>query len=89
MNSPEFLEFKVGFEKQDPVGFATFNDKELYKIYLIGKRIRLDRMNDPDPIENGIEGTITHVDDIGQIHVKWDNGRTLAVIPNIDKYTIL
>lgn len=57
---------------------------------LIGKRIRLIQMgNDPDPIEPGTEGTIDHVDGIGQIHVKWDNGRTLAIVPEEDKYEII
>ena len=32
------------------------------------------------PIEGGTEGTISSVDDIGTIHVNWDNGRCLGVI---------
>ena len=56
---------------------------------LKGKRIRLtETMEDPQPIEKGQEGTIQHTDGIGQIHVQWDNGRTLAVIPEKDKYEI-
>ena len=57
---------------------------------LSGKRIRLTQdMDDPYPIKSGEEGTIQFTDDIGQIHVNWDNGRTLAIIPGIDKYVIL
>ena len=44
---------------------------------------------DPNPIEPGSEGIITLVDDIGQLHVKWDNGRTLALIPEEDEYEII
>ena len=57
---------------------------------LVGKRIRLIKMeNDPNPVEVGTEGTIKFVDDLGQIHVNWDNGRTLAVIPEEDEYEII
>lgn len=53
-----------------------------------GRRITLIKMNDPDPVPAGTKGTIDYVDDLGQLHVKWDNGRTLAVVPEIDKYMI-
>jgi len=57
---------------------------------LEGKRIRMVSMNDdPYPIEPNTMGTIKSVDGIGQIQVQWDNGRTLAVIPNVDKYEII
>ena len=57
---------------------------------LQGKRIRLISMNDdPNPIPTGTMGTIQHIDGSGQIQVIWDNGRRLAVIPNIDEYEIL
>jgi transcription antitermination factor NusA-like protein len=56
---------------------------------LNGKRIRIIHMDDKDPVPSNTEGTIHHVDGIGQIHVKWDNGRTLAVVPDKDTYEIL
>ena len=57
---------------------------------LEGKRIRLtEDMDDSQPIRKNEEGTIKFTDGIGQIHVKWDNGRSLAVIPNVDKFVIL
>ena len=34
---------------------------------------------DPNPIPDGTEGTVSGVDDAGQIHVDWDNGRRLAI----------
>lgn len=54
-----------------------------------GDRIKCIKMNDPNPIEPGTEGTVDHVDAIKQIHVKWDNGRTLALIPEVDSYQII
>jgi hypothetical protein len=58
---------------------------------LIGKRIKLITMfNDPHPIESGSMGTITNVNyPVKQISVKWDNGRTLGVDTDVDKYEIL
>ncbi len=56
---------------------------------LKGKMITLIRMgNDPNPIRSGEKGTIKFVDGIGQIHVEWDNGRSLALIPGEDVYKI-
>ena len=59
------------------------------KIQLIGKRIRINHMDDMLPVPDGTEGIITGIDDIGQIQVKWDNGSTLSVIEEIDDYEIL
>ena len=59
------------------------------KTQLIGKRIRINHMDDMLPVPDGTEGIITGVDDIGQIQVKWDNGSTLSVIDEIDDYEIL
>jgi len=57
---------------------------------LQGKRIRLISMNDdPNPIEPNTMGTIQYTDGLGQLQVIWDNGRRLAVIPQIDEYEIL
>jgi hypothetical protein len=56
---------------------------------LINKRIKLIKMEDSHAVEPGTTGTITHIDGIGQLHVKSDNGRTLAVIPEIDTYEII
>lgn len=57
---------------------------------LIGKRIRLTQMlDDPRPLVSGSMGTIRHIDSLGTIHVNWDNGRQLGVIPDVDSYEIL
>lgn len=52
-----------------------------------GDRIILIHMdNDPFPVPDGTRGTVEYVDDAGQIHVKWDTGSGLAVIPGVDKF---
>ena len=49
-------------------------------------RIELIHMDDKWEVPSGNRGTVDHVDDAGQIHMKWDNGRTLAIVPQVDKY---
>jgi hypothetical protein len=47
-------------------------------------------MNDPySKLESGDEGTIEFEDDIGQIHISWDHGSSLALIPGVDEFIIL
>ena len=54
-----------------------------------GTRVRLDSMNDPyAPVTPGTEGTVALVDDAGQIHMKWADGRTLPLIPGEDRFTV-
>lgn len=52
-----------------------------------GTRICLDSMgNDPNPIPSGTKGTVQFVDDIGTVFCKFDNGRSLGVIPGEDGF---
>jgi hypothetical protein len=63
---------------------------ELQREQLIGRRVKCILMpDDPNPIEKGSVGTIDYIDDAGHIHVKWDNGRSLSLIPNVDFYEVL
>ena len=55
-------------------------------IYFPGDRVVLIHMDDPLPVPDGTRGTVDYVDDAGQIHMKWDNGRTLALVPGVDKF---
>lgn len=55
-----------------------------------GMRIRMVSMvDDPNPIASGEEGTIRLIDGMGYIHVQWDNGRLLGVIPGVDQYELV
>jgi hypothetical protein len=56
---------------------------------LVGKHVELIYMEDPQAPKPGTKGIITKVDGIGQIHVNWNNGSKLALIPGEDEYKIL
>lgn len=49
-------------------------------------RIKLELMVDAYAVPPGTRGTVDHVDDMGSVHIKWDNGRTLAAIPGVDSF---
>ena len=58
--------------------------------YPPGTRIRLNSMEDPyAPIAPGTEGVVDFVDDIGTIHMKWNNGRSLGIVPGEDSFSVL
>mgnify|MGYP002509816188 CR=1 FL=1 len=52
--------------------------------YPPGTRIKLIRMDDNWAVPSGTRGTVKFVDDSGQLHPIWDNGRTLAIVPEVD-----
>ena len=58
--------------------------------YPVGTRIELIlTMDDVQGVEKGTKGTVIGVDDIGTIHMKWDNGRGLGLIPGEDNFKVL
>ena len=54
--------------------------------YPKGTRIELISMEDVQAVPPGTKGTVVCVDDMGTIHMKWDNGRTLGLIPGEDGF---
>ena len=54
--------------------------------YKPGQKIILDFMDDNFAPPPGTIGEVLFVDDIGQIHVQWENNSSLAVIPKVDKF---
>ena len=59
--------------------------KSEYRGYKPGDRIELIYMEDSQAVPEGTKGTIKYIDDIGQLHMSWDNGRSLAVNLDVDK----
>ena len=57
--------------------------------YPPGTRLQMEHMDDPyAPVPPGTQGTVVFVDDAGQVHMEWDNGRTLALVPGIDRFHV-
>ena len=60
---------------------------QMKEAYPPGTRIELISMDDPwAAVASGTRGTVRMVDDAGTIHMKWDNGRTLGVVPGEDSF---
>jgi hypothetical protein len=61
---------------------------------LVGKRIKLTMMIDPDPVPVGSEGEVVWVNRVPslgftQMAIKWDNGRTLMLSIPPDTYEVI
>lgn len=59
--------------------------EQLRKRYPKGTRLCLDFMDEPG-MPPGLQGTVAYIDDAGQIHMHWENGRSLALIPGEDSF---
>lgn len=61
--------------------------KELRKEY--PKETRVQMVSDMDDIQAvpvGSIGVVTGVDDFGTIHVNWETGSSLGIIPEFDQF---
>ncbi len=64
--------------------------EELRRRYCQGMRIRLNKtMDDPyHPVPAGTMGSVENVDDMGTIHMRWDNGQSLGLIEGVDEFEV-
>jgi len=53
--------------------------ERLERMYPEGARVKLIHMDDVQSPPPGTLGTVDLIDDVGTIHVTWDNGSTLGV----------
>lgn len=58
----------------------------LQKEYREGDRLICWKMHDPQLVPDYTAGTVHFVDDTGKIHMNWDNGQNLAIIPGEDEF---
>lgn len=58
--------------------------RDLKELFPVGIRVELVSMDDLQAPPVGTKGTVSYVDDMGTIHVQWDNGSTLGVVDGID-----
>lgn len=63
---------------------------QIKKTFNPGSKIMLIEMDDKYvKLQRGDKGTIIAVDDVGTIHVRWDNGLTLGLIYGEDKFQVI
>ena len=62
---------------------------ELRKKFSVGTKIRLLYMDDIQAVPSGTIGSVANVDDMGTIHMVWNNGSTLGLIPEKDRFELL
>ena len=63
--------------------------QSIKKRYPVGTRIKLDFMNDSQAVPSGTLGTVAYVDDMGTLHMKWDNGRSLGLVVGEDSFEVV
>lgn len=62
---------------------------KLRREYPKGTKIELIHMDDPQAPPTNCRGTVAFIDDAGTVHMNWDNGSGLGLIPGVDKYKII
>lgn len=63
--------------------------KAIKKKYPQGTKVKLLHMEDKRPVPAGTIGTVRYVDDAGTLHVAWENGSGLGLIPDVDEFEVL
>lgn len=64
--------------------------KALRERYPAGTRSRLIHMaDDIAPVPPGMIGSVAIIDDAGNIHMNWENGRSLALIEDVDEFEVI
>jgi hypothetical protein len=54
------------------------------------RRVRLEYTSDPyTDLRPGAEGTVALVDSMGTVHVRWDSGSSLGLVPGEDRWTFI
>ena len=56
------------------------------RLYPEGSIVILDSMYGEQQMPKGLKGIVDEVDDIGQIHGKWENGSSLALNVEVDSF---
>ena len=61
--------------------------ERMKRCYPAGTRIVCDFCTDAyNPIGSGEKGTVAHVDDLGTVHIDWDNGRRFGLVKGEDAF---
>lgn len=61
-------------------------NKVIKGLFPAGTVIVLERMDDDQAPKPGTKGVVKIIDDLGTIHMKWETGSSLGLIPGIDEF---
>ncbi len=73
-----------GILLQDLIGHRVKCIKMMYDVF-----DSTGKVDEQARAMTGVEGVVKSVDGIGQIHVKWDNGSSLALNSQVDEFELL
>ncbi len=63
--------------------------QEIKKSFKEGMKVECIHMDDIHAVPTGTKGVIEKVDDLGTIHVKWENGSSLGLIVGEDLFKVI
>lgn len=49
----------------------------------------IEMKEDMTPVPTGTRGVVYLIDDIGSIHIHWENGSSLALIEDVDRFKVV
>ena len=77
-------------KQSKPVKHTEKEVQEIKEKYVAGTKIELIKMYDLlAPVEAGTKGIVERVDDIGNLSIDWENGRTLSLVVGVDEFKVL
>lgn len=84
-------ELILTLEKQCNVKQFTKEEiKQIKEKYVAGTKVELIKMYDYiNEVPTGTKGIIDFVDDMGTLHIVWENGSSLGLIVGVDEFKII
>lgn len=73
------------------MSFGVYREyvQDIKNRYPAGTKVVLDYMDDDWGPPVGSLGIVRFVDDIGMIHVAWENGGSLGLVPAVDRFHVV
>lgn len=73
------------------MSFGVYREyvQDIKNRYPVGTKVVLEYMEDDWGPPVGSIGIVRHVDDIGTIHVAWETGGSLGLVPGVDRFRVV
>lgn len=87
----ELEELILVLQKQSNVKNLTVEEvRKIKQMYVKGTKVELIKMYDYiNEVPTGTKGIIDFVDDMGTLHIVWENGSSLGLIVGVDEFKII